>query len=428
MQRIHMTVSPQSWGLERSNHKVSRHLATLGLPRAELEARARRNTYEWLMKQFDEDEGAFHGYYDPRVKRLAPAQTANLIAPFQLIAAFDRYDDETLLVMARRAADWLEMEMVESHPMSLVLGGVRDNIKPTQLWTKYTADYVTLSLSLYERMKDEELLARAVRSSKFLLQSQNHGFAPKFDHGPEGWVERGWQSFGRVIVAMIALQEFTGEEGWLDRALLWAEYGLSLQAADGCLYLINGDYYSSDIAADEIRGLIRVHWRTERSRFLEAAVRFADWHLERQLPNGAWPLSVDRWGETVGEYIGPGDIPNIAISMLLMHKATGEPKYLASAVRALRYSVAQQCVPGLDCPFAEDPRCQWGFWSWDPRYDYTMSSDQSTHHCRGYWFFLDYFLSLPGEEQKALVDLVGPPEDAAPRLPRRFLAKRKASS
>lgn len=416
MERIHMTVSPQSWGLERSSQTASPHLDAMGIPKAELEARARRNTYDWVLRQFDPEAGAFRGYYDPRTQKFAEPQTANLIAPFQLIAAFDRYEDEELLVRARRCADWLEENMVESHPMSLVLGGVRDNIKPTQLWTKYTADYVTLNLALYERQQTEDLLARAIHSSKFLMQSQNQGFAPKYDHAIERWMKRGWESFGRVIVAMIALQEFTDDEAWLDRAMLWAEHGVGLQAADGCFYLINNDYYSSDIAADEIRSLIRTHWRTDRSRFLNAAVRFADWHLDHQLPNGAWPLSVDRWGVTVGPYVGPGDIPNIAIALLLVHKATGDIKYLASAVEAMRYSMTQQCVPGCGERFADDPNIQWGFWSWDPRYDWTMSSDQSTHHVRGYWFFLDYFLSLPGEVQRAVAELVGPPEHPVARL------------
>jgi hypothetical protein len=270
---------------------------------------------------------------------------------------------------------------------------------------------VTLNLSLYERQHDDELLDRAIHGSKFLLQSQNHGFAPKYDHAIEKWMEKGWQSFGRVIVAMMALQEFTGDEAWLDRAMLWAEHGLNLQGADGCFYLINDDYYSSDIAADEIRGLIRTYWRTDRRRFLNAAVRFADWHLDNQLENGAWPLSVDRWGVTVGAYVGPGDVPNIAIALLLAHSATEDIKYLESAVRAIRYSMTQQCIPGHCNDFQEDENVHWGFWSWDPRYDFTMSSDQSTHHVRGYWFFLDYFLSLPAHVQKAVADHVGPPEE-----------------
>jgi hypothetical protein len=294
--------------------------------------------------------------------------------------------------------------------MSLVLGGVKDNIKPNQLWTKYTADYVILNLGLWERLREDEYLKRADQSSRFLLQSQNHGFAPKYDEWHERWVDRGWQSFGRVIVALVALQEFTGDAKWLEWAQTWAEYGLTLQDEDGGFYLINDDYYSSDIAADEIRGLLRVYLRTEDRRFLDAGLRFADWHLEAQLPDGSWPLSQDRWGEVVTDYRGPGDMPNIAVALLLAHKVTGEPNYILSAVRALRYSLGQQQIPGDgeadDRPYIDDTATHWGFWSWDPPYDYTMSADQSTHHARGFWFFVDYVLSLPEAQQAALARAV----------------------
>lgn len=401
--RVHMSISPRGWGLEPAGNRDWDGFARLGLAKEDLERRARENTYQWLRRQFNEELGAFHGFYDARSRTFAPPQNVNIIAPFQCMAAFDRYGDEEFLAMARRCADWLDANMVETHPMSLVLGGVLDNIKRTQLWTKYTADYVTLNLGLWERLGDERYLGRAMQSSRFLLQSQNHGFAPKYDHWHERWIPAGWQSFGRVIVAMIALSEFCEADAWLERAMTWAEYGCSLQAENGCFYLINDDYYSSDIAADEIRGLLRVYSRTGEKRFLEAGLRFADWHVANQRPDGAWPLSEDRWGEAVTEYTGPGDMPNIATALLLAHKLTGERKYVVSAIRALRYSVSQQQLPeGPGRPYGDDVVTHWGFWSWDPPYDYTMSADQSTHHVRGYWFFLDYMLSLPKEELAAI--------------------------
>jgi hypothetical protein len=399
---VHMTISPQGWGLKPAGNRDAPLLADLGLDKEDLEERARSNTYNWLPNHFDESIGAFHGYYDARSGDWTEPQTVNLIAPFQCLAAFDRFRDERFLQMARRAADWLHHEMVETHPMSLVLGGVRDNIKTTQLWTKYTADYVTLNLGLWERLAEEEYLARAEQSSRFLLQSQNHRFAPKYDHWQENWIPRGWQSFGRVIVAMIALQEFTHRPQWLQRAVAWADYGLRLQADNGCFHLINNNYYSSDIAADEIRGLIRVYLRTDDRRFLDGALRFADWHLARQDARGTWPLSEDRWGVPVTDYKGPGDMPNIAIALLLAHMCTGESKYVDGAVKALRYTLTQQQLPDGEGPYVDDSNTHWGFWSWDPPYDYTMSADQSTHHCRGYWFFIDYVLSLKREQVSRL--------------------------
>ncbi len=395
---IRSSISPKDWGLAPAGERDAELLAKLGLAKDDLEQRARNNTYEWLTRQFDEQAGAFHGYYDARSRALTPPQNVNLIAPFQCLAAFDRYGDEKLLDMARRAADWLETYLVETHPMSLVLGGVIDNIKRNQLWTKYTADYVLLNIGLWDRLNKDVYLSRAAQSSRFLLQAQNHSFAPKYDHWHEQWLPLGWQSFGRVIEAMIAMREATGDMVWLDRARAWGTYGLKFQAENGCFYLINDTYYSSDIAADEIRGLIRLFVRTGNERFLEGGLSFADWHLARQLPSGAWPLSEDRWGVPVTDYRGPGDMPNIAIAMLLAHRTTAETKYIAGAARALRYSLTQQQVPGREGqPYAEDPGTHWGFWSWDPPYDYTMSADQSTHHVRAYWFFIDYMLSLPAE-------------------------------
>jgi hypothetical protein len=398
-----MTISPRGWGLAPAGERDHPVLCELDLDRADLERRARENTFHWLTQQFDDDVGAFHGYYEARNRTFAGPQNVNLIAPFQCLAGFDRYQNQKLIDMARRAADWLHENMVETHPMSLVLGGVRDNIKPDQLWTKYTADYVTLNLGLWERLQDQTYLDRAVQSSRFLLQSQNHNFAPKYNHWHEQWISRGWHSFGRVIVAMIALQEFIGDSFWLESATGWAEHALRLQAENGCFHLINDTYYSSDMAADEIRGLVRVYLRTENRAFLEAALRFADWHVERQDADGSWPLSEDRWGVAVTDYKGPGDMPNIAVALLLAHKVTGEARYVAAAAKALRYSLPQQQLPDHEGqPYDDDPATHWGFWSWDPPYDYTMSADQSTHHVRGYWFFLDYLLGMSDEELSAL--------------------------
>ncbi|MCS6863009.1 MAG: hypothetical protein NZT92_22115, partial [Abditibacteriales bacterium] len=87
------SVSPQGWGLTSSLNHTSDWLKALGLDAEDLENRARQNTYYWLMRQFNEEIGAFHGYYDPRYRVFNEPQTVNLIAPFQLIAAFDRYQD-----------------------------------------------------------------------------------------------------------------------------------------------------------------------------------------------------------------------------------------------------------------------------------------------------------------------------------------------
>ncbi len=176
--------------------------------------------------------------------------------------------------------------------------------------------------------------------------------------------------------------------------MAWVDYGVSLQAANGCFHLVHDTYYSSDVAADEMRALLLMSREEGDTPCREAAIRFADWHVEHQRPDGSWWVTVDASGVPASVYVGPGDVPNIAIALLYVHRETGEMRYLLSALRAIHYSVDVQATPDSGDPYLDDPNVLWGFWSWQPYYDYTMSSDQSTHHVRGMWYFLDYLHTL----------------------------------
>jgi DUF1680 family protein len=187
------------------------------------------------------------------------------------------------------------------------------------------------------------------------------------------------------------LWQARNEERWLQEALLWGEHALEIQASNGSFYLMDGEYYNTDLTADELRGLTMLHEATGRDDFLRAAQRFADWLLSIQTANGAWPLTVDRDGNVVMPTVGPGDVPNIGIAMLRLYHVTHDQRYLESALRATRYSLSVQVIPTSSHPYKDDEAARWGFWSWDPYYDYTLSADQSTHHVRGMWFVIDYW-------------------------------------
>lgn len=416
-------ISPQDWGLAVADATSERVLPEVGVSPAELDRRIRANTYHWLLPQFDEAAGAFHGFYSAREKRLEPPQTVNLIAPWQLLAAYDRYRDEALLALARRAADWFHDHFVITHPMSVVIGGVRESARSDELWTKFAAEFAILCVGLQRRTGEGRYLDWARQSAGFLIQSARHGFAPKYHEPSGGWQKRGWQSFGRVMEAFLELEQATGQPPgttggqpptrtgsavgagvttggqppittggqatWAERARQWGEFGLSLQASDGGFYLIDDDYFNTDLAPDELRALVMLSERTGDSRFLQAARRFADWLLAHQRADGAWPLTIDRDGNVVVETVGPGDVPNLALALLRLAHVSGVDRYRQAALSALRYSLSVQAIPGSAHPYLNDPRVQWGFWSWDPYYDYTLSADQSTHHVRGMMFLLD---------------------------------------
>lgn len=383
-------ISPQDWNLPVADTTSDQPIPELGVSPAELERRIRECTYTWLPRHFSEEDGAFYGFYRAPEQQFEPPQTVNLIAPWQPLAAYDRYKDDKLLNLAQRSTDWFYRHFVVTHPMSVVIGGVRERLPDGELWTKFSAEFVILNVGMYQRTGNTVFLDRARQSAGFLVQSTRHNFAPKYNEYENRWRDLGWQSFGRVVEAFLVMAGVTGENRWLALARQWGEYGLSLVADDGGLYLIDNDYFNTDIAADELRAFVFLYEETRDATFLNAAERFAGWLLDHQREDGAWALTIDRDDNIVVPTVGPGDIPNIAIALFRLHQITGQQRYLDAACRAIRYCLTVQVLPGGGHPYADDPNVQWGFWSWDPYYDYTLSGDQATHHIRGFMFALDY--------------------------------------
>lgn len=393
-------ISSQDWGLPVVTDLDERPHPLLGISLAELETKARAATYEWLLRQFDEATGAFYGHYRAPDRYHEPPQTVNLIAPWQLLAAYDRYQDEALLATARRAAEWFYRQHVVSHPMSIVAGGARDGGNPDHVWTKFSAEEAITCLGFAKRLQADPWLARAEQSGRYLIQARRHDYAPRHALSTGQWLT-GWDSWGRVVTALLLLWQTTGAQHWLDEAVQWGEYAQRIQADNGGFYLIDGEYYNTDLAADEVRALVWLGEITGRPAFTAAARRFADWHLDRQTAAGAWPLTIDRDDNVVMPTIGPGDVPNIGIALLYLYHITHAAPYLEAALRTIRYALSVQITPGSDHPYTDDEHVRWGFWSWDPRYDDTLSGDQSTHHARGMWFLIDYLTAYPAGTQQA---------------------------
>ena len=384
-------ISPQDWGLDVADLDAETPLPGIEHSAGEIEIRIRGALDAWLPTYIDPETGALVGFYRAPDGFREPPQTANLIGSWLFLAAYDRGGDEAHLEGARTALDFYYRTFVVSHPMSVIAGGARDGVAGHQVWTKFSAEFLIGALGLYDRTGDAAWLDRAEQSGRYLTQAARHGFAPMYDLDDHRWTDLtvGWDSWGRAVEACLLLAEATGAAAWRDLALVWGEHGLDVQAENGCLYLIDAEYFNTDIVADELRGLCFLSEVTGERRFLDAARRFADWLLAHQRGDGAWAMTVDRGGNVVMPTVGPGDMPNIAVALLRLHHLTDDARYLEAALDAFRYSLSTQVLPGSGEPFEDDPSIRWGFWSWDPYYDYSQSPDQVTHHVRGLMFLLD---------------------------------------
>lgn len=396
------TIFPAGWGITRSEsnpENVQRHL---GITLAEAEDRIRNCVYHFLEHLYSQDEKALRHYYRADTRYTSEADAGNFLMAVNYLTVYDLTGDERLLERAQDCFLWAYRHTTENHPMFTWQGGVRDGFKPNELYVKYTADAFLTCIALYRRTRDEMYLFYGKQFHNFLKQARRTNFSYKYDVNTYRWSDTGfvWRSFGGPIAAYLELYEAMGERKYLEEALLWGEHALTLQSENGCFYLLDGTFWNSDLTAMELRALTFLGEITNEQRYLHAACRYADWLIAHQREDGAWPIGIDADDEICAPNVGPGDMPNIALSLLRLHMATQKSAYLEAALRAMRYGISMQAVPGGKYPlYLDDPGVRWGFWSWDPLHDYSLSGDQSVHHIRGILFFA-YYLAR-GDAAKA---------------------------
>ena len=151
-------VSPQDWGLQPARGRVIQPWLDLGVAADEWEERARKATYEWLMRNWQEDKGAFAGHC-----RIGEAcfgcQLTNLVP-----GSSWRPMIVTAMPNLRKAGErptgctttW------SRHPMSVVVGAVAFLV-PSEVWIKF-GEFVILNLALYAHAQRRVCAADAERA------------------------------------------------------------------------------------------------------------------------------------------------------------------------------------------------------------------------------------------------------------------------
>lgn len=390
------TIYPDSWGIARPETESKKVRELLGESVKELENRVTKCVYSFLETLFDEKEQGLRHYYRADQKYYSELDSGNFLMAVNYLTMYDMYNDPKMLERAEACFMWAYRNSTEIHPMFTWQGGVRDGFKSNELYVKYTGDAFLTCVALYKRTRKEKYLFYIKQFHNFFKQAKKAGFKYKYDTNTYQWSDKGfvWRSFGFPVVSYIELYETTGEERYLKEAIEWGDHGLTLQAENGCFYLLDGEFWNSDLTAPEIRGLCFLYELTKEEKYLEAAKKYGDWLIKQQAPDGSWPIGIDSDDEVCAPNVGPGDMPNIAISFIRLHMDTKEEKYLEAALQAVRYSISLQALEGGKYPlYLDDKSVKWGFWSWDPLNDMTLSGDQTVHHVRGI-LFMAYYIAM----------------------------------
>lgn len=388
-------INPLEWGYKAPSKEGSLRIKEiLGENYESIKNRIENCVYSFLNKLYDNEEKALRHYYRADNKYISELDSGNFLMAINYLVIYDMNGDKEMLEKAENCFQWAYDNVTETHPMFTWQGGVRDGFKRNELYVKYTGDAFLTCNALYKRTKNEKYLFYIKQFHNFFKQAKKAGFMYKYDTNTYKWSQTGfvWRSFGFPVNSYLELFEITKDEKYLNEAIEWGNHGVSLQDQDGGFYLIDGDFWNSDLTAPEIRSLVYLYEITKDEKYLKSAERYADWLLKHQREDGAWVIGIDNDGEECAPNVGPGDTPNIGVSLLRLDQHTTHNRYFDAAVKAMKYSLSMQAMENGKYPlYLNDEHAKWGFWSWEPLMDYSLSGDQSVHHIRGL-LFMSYYI------------------------------------
>jgi uncharacterized protein YyaL (SSP411 family) len=159
----------------------------------------------------------------------------------------------------------------------------------------------------------------------------------------DGWYPPYPETTGYLIPTFYEYAALTGREEFRDRARRMADWEIKIQLPCGGVQ--GGHYVGSNRDRQPVvfnTGQVILGWRraydeTADERYLDAAVRAADWLISVQSPDGAWRLE----GPVVNTHVHAYDA-RTAWSLLEVADLMNDGRYAEYAHRNLEWTMAQQ--------------------------------------------------------------------------------------
>jgi len=280
--------------------------------------------------------------YLVRSKRWAPSypETTGYIIP-TLYRYATLSGDEDSRVRARRMADW---EIEVQHPTGGVLAGaLGDSDRPTVF---NTGQVIFGWVRAFEEEGDERYRHAAVRAADWLIElMDSDGCWRKFGSPMTGKHINTYNT--RTAWSLARVHEITGDRRYLNAAVKNAEWAMTQRNAVGWLAqncLRDSLQPFTHTIAYAMRGLLEIGIASGRSNFVDAARVIGDAMLAALPANGRLPGRFnDNWTPTVRWSCLTGDC-QLAINWGRLYQIGGEESYRAAASRSLDFVKTTQSL------------------------------------------------------------------------------------
>lgn len=280
--------------------------------------------------------------YLVRSKRWAPSYpetTGYIIPTLYRYAALS--GDEDSRVRARRMADW---EIEVQHPTGGVLAGaLGDSERPTVF---NTGQVIFGWVRAFEEEGDERYRQAAVRAADWLIEIMDRdGCWRKFGSPMTGKHINTYNT--RTAWSLARVHDITGDRRYLNAAVRNAEWAMTQRNAVGWLAqncLSDSQQPFTHTIAYAMRGLLEIGVASGRNNFVDAARAIGDAMLAALPADGRLPGRFDdNWKPTVRWSCLTGDC-QLAINWGRLYQISGEEKYREATSRILRFVKSTQVL------------------------------------------------------------------------------------
>jgi len=280
--------------------------------------------------------------YLVRSRRWAPSYpetTGYIIPTLYRYAALSGDEDSRL--RARRMADW-EVEI--QHPTGGVLAGaLGDSDRPTVF---NTGQVIFGWARAFEEEGDEHYREAAIRAANWLIEiMDNDGCWRKFGSPMTGKHINTYNT--RTAWSLVRVHDITGDRRYLNAAVKNAEWAMSQRNAVGwlaqnCLRDVLQPF--THTIAYAMRGLLEIGLASGRDNFVDAARVIGDAMLKALPGDGRLPGRFDEnWKPTVRWSCLTGDC-QLAINWGRLYQIGGEERYREAASRILAFVKTTQAL------------------------------------------------------------------------------------
>lgn len=163
------------------------------------------------------------------------------------------------------------------------------------------------------------------------------GVSSHYDLAQKQWGKPYRETTGYIIETFLDYAGLTGLEQYTYRAIKMGEWELGEQCSDGAFGepKSNGEIGKKVFNTGQvILGLIRLYRVTRDNKYLAAAVKAADWLLANQENDGSWVKFTTQGPRTYHA--------RVAWPLLQVYKETDNKKYYTSALSSINWVIAQQ--------------------------------------------------------------------------------------